>query len=139
MPIVCPSRTGNATAPKSRTMWRISADASSPVSRKLPLTVAIAGLASECKLTAGRAADHGAGAVPPCPTVASDVIATISSGITSSPAASTVLEGGSASHENCSSSEYGLARGTWRQLSIAPVGQGATQALQLSQIAGSTT
>ncbi len=43
MPIVWPSSTGNAAPPKSSTMCRMSLDAPLPVSRKLPVTVAITG------------------------------------------------------------------------------------------------
>ncbi len=42
--MVWPSSTGNEALPKSSTMWRMSLDASSPVRRKLPLTVATAGV-----------------------------------------------------------------------------------------------
>jgi hypothetical protein len=65
IPIDCPSSTGNEWLPKSSTIWRMSAEASSPVRRRLPLTVAVTGLPIECRFTYGCEADHGGTATPP--------------------------------------------------------------------------
>src|SRR5512137_1022333 len=139
MPIVWPSSTGNAAPPKSSTMWRTSALASAAVSRKLPVTVAIAGFAIEYRLTYGCAADHGGNASPPWPSVATDVIRTTSDGSSGSAPASSACCVGRLSHDSCSASVYGCALSTCRQLSIAPVGQGEMQSLQKLHFAASTT
>src|SRR5262245_63448406 len=46
---------------------------------------------------------------------------------------------GSESQASCSATPYASARKTERQLSMAPVGQGAMQARQAAHFAGSTT
>ncbi len=113
--------------------------APSAVSRKLPLTVAMAGRASVYTFTYGCAADHGGHTAPPCPAEASAVIRATSGGRSVGGASSISTCAGSVSHESCCSSVYASARTTRRQLSIAPVGQGEMQSLQPLQMDGSTT
>jgi hypothetical protein len=103
------------------------------------VTVAIAGFASEYRLTYGCAADNGGDAAPPCPSVAISVSRRTSSGTSADALDSSSSGAGSASHEYWSSTVYGVSRRTWSQWSIAPVGHGGTQALQLLQIENSTT
>ena len=90
-------------------MCRMSLDAPSPVSRKLPVTVATAGLASVCRLTYGCAADHGGAAAPPWPALASAVTRAISCGSRRRSAPATSSCAGSASQASCSSSVYARA------------------------------
>jgi len=74
-----------------------------------PVTVAIAGLSCEYRLTYGCEADHGGDAGPPCPAVAISVNCRTSLGTSARALTSSSAGGGSVSHESWSSSVYGAA------------------------------
>ena len=142
MPMLCPSSTGNATAPKSRMRWWTSELVPDLVTRMLPVTLAMAGEARLNRLTRGLEADSGARTRPPAPLCASAMraAASSSSASTASPspeAAGSAGLGGSSCQESWSSRLNGAA--TWNQLSMAPVGHGATQSMQKLQVPTSTT
>jgi len=71
--------------------------------------------------------------------VATEVRRATSSGSAAAVATATAAGVGSSSQENCSSRAQGLPGAMGNQLSMAPVGQGGTQARQSLQMAGSTT
>jgi hypothetical protein len=83
---------------------------------------------------AGRRARLAAGALWAS---ASSAAASSSTGSAASETGASGGRGGSSCQENWSSRLNGC--GTWNQLSIAPVGQGATQSMQWLQVPASTT
>src|SRR3569833_788795 len=88
--------------------------------------------------TAARASALCPSEVPPAPAIAPSRTSD-ADGASASALAGIGVAAGSASHCNCVAVENGAARATTRQLSIAPVGHGGTQARQASQTAASTT
>jgi hypothetical protein len=138
MPMFWPSSRGKCTPPKSSTMWRMSA---------------LALVAGEAEVAGHRGADR--------PLLAVEIDrrllrrprrgdrAALAGGGLAGEARHVLRFGrggrhrrrgaGSSSQEYCSSSVYGLPGAMGNQLSMAPVGQGGTQARQSLQMAAFTT